>query len=270
MNRVSRGDLGVLISLVLLALFIWLRDTSWSSSSDDTLPILIALPLFYWIGRPWELTEPVSRISTRHIVITAALFLVGILLNSTLLLAVGWTYLLWSWLSERTPQSAHDKIAKLLILPFMAFPWLTLDGQPLGWWFRLSGAYVTGAFYKLLGYGVTVDGTNLLIGGVPISVEAACSGLNTLQSMLIAGSVVAYLILGESQRYWWNLPMLVVMAWVANTCRIIVIAAMALIWGVEFALGTFHTFGGWLLIMLMFLLCWFLFYLQEPKPQDKQ
>jgi len=88
--------------------------------------------------------------------------------------------------------------------------------------------------------------------------------------MLIAGSVVAYIILGETNRYWWNLPVLVVMAWIANTIRVIVISGVAVVYGRDFALGAFHTWGGWFILVLMFASCWVIFQLQEPKPADQQ
>lgn len=260
----NKLDTSVLSCLVLLAVFIWLRDLSWASSVADTLPILVGIPLFYWVGQPWHLTVPSQRLSATVICIVVLVYLFGILFNSTLLLTVGWVYLLWSWLAARTPSTEHSKIAKLLVLPFLSFPWITLDAQPIGWWFRLSGARVTGLLYSAIGQSVQVEGTNLLINGLPISVEAACSGMNTLQSLLIAGSVLAYLYLGDTGRYWWNIPLLVVIAWVANTIRIIVISAMALAVSPDFALGAFHLWGGWLVLVVMFLMCWFIFWLQEP------
>jgi exosortase len=261
----SRLDLSVLSCLTVLAIFIWLRDLAWASTLDDTLPILMGIPLFYWIGRPWHLTQPQDRLSSSILVGTALLFLLGILFNSTLLLTLGWVYLLWSWLRLRTPQEEHAKIAKLLILPLLSFPWITLDARALGWWFRLSGAQATGAFFSTLGLDVKVVGTYLLVNGLPISVEAACSGLNTLQSLLIAGSFLAYVYLGNSARYWWNIPLLIVIAWIANTLRIVVISGVALAVSPEFALGAFHLWGGWLVLTAMFLLCWLAFYLQEPN-----
>lgn len=258
-------DWTILTSLIFLAAFIWFRDSSWLSSSEDTLPILIGLPLFYWMGRPWQLTRPLHTLPTLPLLVFAGLFLLGIALNSTLLLTVAWTYALWSWLRLRTDPEGHSRLLKLMVLPFMSFPWITLDAQAVGWWFRLSGAKATGALYSLLGLDVKVEGTNLLINGLPISVEAACSGLNTLQSMLIAGSLLAFLYLGDTSRYWINLLLLVVIAWIANTLRIVMISALALTAGPEVALGIFHTIGGWVVVLLMFLLSWGLFSLQEPR-----
>ena len=48
----------MLVGLALLAGFIWARDSSWTSSTLDTLPIVLALPLFFWLGGPWKQTRP--------------------------------------------------------------------------------------------------------------------------------------------------------------------------------------------------------------------
>lgn len=255
--------------LVFLAIFIWLRDTAWMTTGDDTLPVLVALPLFVWMGMPWKFDQqrafdpPVWKI-----LIFAILFPIGIVINSTLLLAVLWTYLLWIWLQQRLEPSAQKSVFRLLVLPLVSFPWISLDADRIGWFFRLTGAYATAAIYQLLGFEVDQQGTNILINDLPISVEAACSGLNTLQSMLIAGTIVNFIILGETQKYWWNFILIVAIAWVANTLRIVGLSAAALMYGSEFALGPFHMWGGWAILLTMFLLCWWLLSLQEPKSQD--
>jgi exosortase len=262
-------DYLIILVLFLLAIFIWVRDLSWAAESADTLPVLVAIPLFIWLGMPWKWKKDDTPIPSMPLIISATLFVVGIGTNLTLFLAISWTLLLWTWLKFRTEESTHSKIKKLLVLPIMAFPWITLDAGQVGWWFRLSSATVTAGLFSLFGADVQQEGTNILINKLPISVEAACAGLNTLQSMLIAGTVVAFLFLGNSPRYWWNLPLLVVMTWVANTVRIIVIIIAALKVNAEFALGTFHTLGGWIVLMIMFSLCWVIFSWQEPKTQPE-
>ncbi|TXI37709.1 MAG: exosortase/archaeosortase family protein [Nitrosomonas sp.] len=266
-----RRDYTVLLILGILALFIWLRDISWMSSGEDTLPILVALPVFFSLGRPWKFTpeERPFELPVPRLALVAVLFLLGIVAESTLLLAIAWTLILWTWLQHRIKPEDRPHLSKLLVLPIMSFPWVTLDMQQLGWYFRLSGAWATAQIYTLLGYDVQYGGTTILIDQLPISVEAACAGLNTLQSMLIAGSVVAYIVLGETKRYWPNIALLVVMAWIANTSRILLLSAVALAFGRDFALGAFHTWGGWFILVVMFVLCWLLFELQAPKPVTK-
>lgn len=255
--------------LSVLAVFIWMRDTTWISTADDTLPILIAIPLFVWFGMPWKFRNHFVPISRSWIIISALLFLSGIALNITLLLALGWTLLLWGWLSNRLESEQLDSRMKLMILPLMAFPWVTLDAVTLGWWFRISGAWVTAHLVAFSGYQVLLEGTILVVDQIPINVEAACSGLNNLQSMLIAGSVVAYMYLSNTNRYWWNLPLIILMDWIANTTRIIMITYSALKISPEFAMGAFHTWGGWLVLFLMFSLCWFIFSLQEKQENEE-
>jgi exosortase len=262
-------DYLIILCLLAYACFIWLRDTTWMTSSDDTLPILVAIPLFYWMGSPWKFKENRDPITIHQIAICVLLFLLGIVLNITLILTISWTYLLWIWLSSRLPQEKLSSVKKLLVLPMMAFPWVSLDADRIGWWFRLSGAWAAAHFFSLVGAQVTREGTTLVVNQMPISVEVACAGLNTLQSMIIAGSVVAYLTLGNSSRYWWNLPLLVVVSWLANTTRIILISIAALVISPKFALGNFHQFGGWAILVLMFCLCWLIFSLQETKETGK-
>ncbi|MFA6916028.1 MAG: archaeosortase/exosortase family protein [Parachlamydiales bacterium] len=261
-----KSDYGMILLLLILAVFIWLRDLAWMTSGDDTLPVLVALPLFVWLGTPWKfIPDGRCEFSPFELTLVVALFVLGIGINSTVLLAIGWTVLLWFWLRKRTDLGSHDSIKKLLVLPFISFPWITLDADKIGWLFRLTGAYATTALYHFFGAEVQQEGTNIIINGLPLSVEAACSGLNTLQSMLIAGTVVNYIILGDTSRYWWNLGVIITLAWIANTLRIILLSGVALIFGAEFALGGFHIWGGWAVLILMFLLCWWITSLQEAK-----
>lgn len=261
----ARTDYIIIVILFVLALFIWFRNTSWMTSSDDTLPILVSIPLFYWIGAPWSFRQDQQPLSVNKLTLTVVLFLFGIGFNSTLLLTIGWTLLLWTWLSSRIVPEKLDSVKKLLVLPLMAFPWISLDADRIGWWFRLSGAWAAEHFFSFFGADVTRQGTNIVVDTTPISVEVACAGLNTLQSMLISGTLVAYLTLGSTNRYWWNLPVLVAVSWLANTVRIIVISFAAVKISPKFAMGAFHQIGGWAVLVLMFCLCWFIFYLQEPK-----
>jgi exosortase len=265
----TRSDFKLITLLAVLAGFIWFRNTSWISTVDDTAPLLIVLPLFFWIGSPWKWKEKEETISTSWIVGAIACFLVGAVLDLTVLLAISWTLLFWAWLLARIIPDPNRSLTKLMVLPPMAFPWIALDANNVGWWFRLSGTWATDRFFRLIGSDVTSEGTSLVINGLPISVDAACAGLNTLQSMLIAGVLVAYILLKDTSRYWWNLPLLVLLAWFANTLRIIILATAALVKGPSFAMGAFHTWGGWLILMLMFVLCWLLFSLQEPRTNKR-
>jgi exosortase len=259
------SDFGFIGLLAALAVFIWVRDMTWVSTSDDTLPILVALPLFVWLEWPWEFKENDFRLSETYVLSASLLFIAGVLSSLTILLTLGWCLLLWSWLEQRVTDRYRSRLVKLMILPLMAFPWITLDAYTVGWWFRLSGAWATTQFYSLIGLNAVQDGTTIILNGLPIAVDVSCAGLNTLQSMLIAGSVLAYIQLGHLNRYWINLPFLAFMAWLANTLRIIMLCGVAVGVSTEFAMGPFHESGGWVVLFLMFCLCYALFTAQRPK-----
>ncbi len=264
----NRKDYTVLFTLSFLALFIWIRDLEWMSSTDDTLPILICIPLFAWLEWPWKLLDTTYELRPTNVLVASVLLLAGVISNLTILLTIAWCYLLWTWIKQRTPLSLQKRLSKLMILPIMAFPWVTLDAYIIGWWFRLSGAWVATQFFSLINLSAVQQGTAMVINGVPISVDVSCAGLNTLQSMLIAGSVLAYIQLGNLKRYWLNIPFLIWMAWLANTLRIIMLCSVAVGISTEFAMGPFHESGGWVVLFLMFCLCWFVFSLQQPRSDE--
>lgn len=259
----NNTDRTVMAGLVALAALIWFRDTRWMSSAADCVPILVSLPLFVWLGGPWRLEKRTVEFNNTLLMTGGILFAAGVAANVTFLLALSWTAFMWSWLGGRIAPEHAKTVIYLLPLPVLAMPWITLDGAAIGWWFRLSGASVTAGFFKLLAFRVELDGTFININGFPISVEAACAGLNTLQSMLIAGVALAFVLLKSRKHFWWNLVLLIPLAWLANTIRIVVLSGAALTFSSEFVSGTFHDLSGWLVIMLMFLVCWGAFALQN-------
>lgn len=88
------------------------------------------------------------------------------------------------------------------------------------------------------------DGTILTMPNFKLFVEAPCSGLNTLFSLMFVGSVVAYLARGV----WWRKALLLVsaipIAIAANILRIVIIALLGEFYGTEVAMGVFHNWSG--------------------------
>lgn len=261
-------DLAYMVFLGGLAGFIWFRDSGWLQWGQDTWPILAGLPLFYWLGRPWTLRHesPVRPMPAKTLASAGALALAGCIADLNVLLALAWTWFLRIWLQARSEEPALDsRVDRLLVLPFLSFPWIATDLALLGWFFRISGAAMADGVLRLCELNVVRQGTQLWVDDQGISVEAACSGMNGLQSLLIAGTTLACLKLKESPYFWWNLPVLVVAAWAANSLRIVVLA-LGISQGilnveVDFA----HEAAGGLALCLAFGLCWGLFSLQESK-----
>lgn len=254
----SSQHIPYLLFLAVSAVLIWVRDLSWMNTAEDTLPVLVGLPLFVWLGtwnfRPGCVSPPIKKV-----MIGIAMFFVGAAIDLIVLMAAGWTWMLYSWLAVNLSEEGVAKARRLMILPLMAFPWIAVDFQPVAWWFRLTGAHVTAFLFEVAGFDVVQDGVNVLIDGLPISVEAACSGMHALQSMLLAGSVVAFIVLEKSKSYFWNIPVLFALSWFANTLRIILITLGALIAGREFAMGQFHEMTGWIVLFTMFVFSYLVF-----------
>ena len=127
------------------------------------------------------------------------------------------------WTGEDCKQKGlrlFEQRKALKIFPFLMFPWMQLDLQPIGWAFRISGAWVAALFFQVTGFEVDREGVYLVVEGAPIVVDAACSGLNALQSMCVAGSLIAFWTFQPSRAFWCAVAVLPLFAWVANTLRI--------------------------------------------------
>ncbi|MHB8522063.1 MAG: archaeosortase/exosortase family protein [Limisphaerales bacterium] len=260
-----KSDFGMAGFLTLLAAFIWLRDLRWFDAAEDTLPILAGLPLFGWLARPWIFSGGPWRLAPGGVVMGACLFPMGAVLDSTLLLTASWIAFLWSWISVRFDHNGND-LTKLLVLPLVSFPWIANDFGGIGWWFRLSGA--AAAQQLLAGWPCEVvrHGTFLFVDGLGLSVEPACSGLNGLEAMIIAGTVVAYLKLKRTGWFWWSFPALAAAAWLANVMRITFTALCVTVCPgdrVPGWLGPLHLAAGWLALCVMFAICWLMFSVAE-------
>lgn len=255
-----------LVGLILVGVWIWLRDLAWISQLGSTLPILLSLGWFFWLVSPWETTDNPQPLSTLAILVTTACLVGGMLTNLTLLLALGWALLLRSWIRSRYSSPTCAKANRLIVLPIMAFPWMTLDGDAVSSIFRLTAARFADILFSSIGLAVERTGTNLWIQGLPVTVNEECAGLGVLQAAMIAGVVLLEAFAQQRNRLWLQIPLLVLIAWLANTLRVIVLAVAALTWGPEFAAGPFHTWGGMGALIAVFGTAWFVL---EFKERDR-
>lgn len=239
-----------------------MSDRAWMPMASDTLPALLGFVAFVGFGKNWKFRAEAFHIETSRVVGGAIVFCGGIAFASNLLLALGWTLLLWAWLSSRLEQCYIKQMTFLLTLPFLSFPWLVLDGQVVGWWFRLTGAMAVEALFRIAGFDVHREGVQFLAQGLPVQLTPACSGLNALQSLLLAGSYLAYVSFGATRRYLWNIALLVGLAWVANTLRIVLLCVVGLSMSAEAAMGGIHPISGMLSIAIMFAVSQLAFSLQ--------
>ncbi len=207
-------------------------------------------PCTVWLGRPWKWRETRGPLASTALGGALAFALAGVLLDVTSLLAAAWCVALFVFLKL----FATGYSLRLILLPFLGFPWIALDGQAIGWWFRFSGAAAAEGVFSTLGFHVQRQGTLLLVRDLPLSVEPGCAGMNVLQAMLVAGFALVYLKVPAGRRFWIALACLAPLAWLSNTLRIVMLGLTGLSMGAEFAMGWFHEFGGWIVLCLMFFL----------------
>ena len=150
-----------------------------------------------------------------------------------------------------------------IVFLFLAFPWIAMSADKLGWIFRISGATFTYTFFSMLGFPIEQQGTSIIVSGVLLSVDSACAGMNTLQAVLIMGFAVTYFYLRSNMNIALNIFLLTLLAWWTNALRIVIIGFAALTFGEEFALGLFHTWGSMILLTFMFLFTFALVHVQK-------
>jgi exosortase len=251
-----------LIVLAAGAVYIWLHDLTWWDSQPLIL-LLILVPLIpVCLCRPWRLRSAPLPLSRRHQLLLAAAalsWLAGLGTGFVFPFALSWTAIYYIAMYQNLTSARANDVLKLLPFALLAFPWIVLDGDGIGWYFRLSGAIVNEHVLAAIGLDVERQGVSLIVSGLAINVLAECDGIDTLQAMLMAGGVLGFLILGNrDSQYWYIWPMIIIFAWLANTLRILLISIVGLLYGADFAMGTFHDWGGTITVSLMFLLFAFL------------
>lgn len=239
-----------MMGLIVLGLFIWVRDLAWMSGSADVLPVLAAFPLFLWLAFPWDLKEEPAFTWNWRLPVAAGLFVSGVVCDMTFPMALGWVILLQQFLSAYL----EDFDKRITVLPLFGFPWVVQDFHSIGWLFRHAGAKCVAYLFTLGGAHVFREGTLLTVNGMPLSIDPACGGLNVLQAMLVVGCFLICLRARRGSYFWAAIALLAPLAWLANTLRIFALGCAGLAFGPGFAMGWFHEWGGWLVVCVMFFL----------------
>ncbi len=248
MNDLPKSGKLAAAGLIVSGVLIWLRDTGWSASAADTLPLAAGVPLALWLGTPWRIStdSSESRLPLAWPVLAGLAFGVGWILPSITLLALAWTALAGYWMLRWGKPNA-DFTGLLLILA-LSFPWMVMEWPQIGWWFRLSAAIATEGFFHFLQMPVVRNGTELLVLGQTIRIEPACAGWNLLQLTLLAGVTIGLHDITLRRHFLLFLSILPFLAWLANFLRILILSALSLSHGVATAEGVWHGLTGLLVI----------------------
>jgi len=238
-----------MIFLILGALGIYFQALSF----DDVLLSLMAGVLFFWLGSPWKRLKPGL---IRFQIVGGLVYFLGCALDSLFVMTCGWVIFFFSVFESQSMR--HGRLACLL---FFAFPWVSYDATHLGWWFRLGGAFCVAHILRVFGIVANVQGTQIMVENVHISVEPACSGLHTLHALFLFSILVLVRCLPKSRLFWLNLPLIVFYAFCANTLRILLLSLCAYFFGPT--LGLFHSVLGFLILCAVFVSIFFIVRMQS-------
>lgn len=108
-----------------------------------------------------------------------------------------------------------------------------------------------------LGIPVLREGNVIMLAGTTLEVAEACSGLRSLLALLALGTVYGYFSQETQWKRWTLVILSVPIAIAANAFRVSGTGILAHYFGIEAAEGFYHTFEGWIVFVVAFVLLFF-------------
>jgi exosortase D (VPLPA-CTERM-specific) len=216
-----------LIPFVVLYL-IWDRRDRFAAippehSWKGLIPLGFGL-LFFWLG----------ELGAEYFTLYLSSWLV--------LIGICWMHLGWKKL--KTIGFALSFILTMFPLPYFLNTKLMVN-------LRLISSKLGTAMIQLFGLPVTRNGNVIDLGFVQLQVVEACSGLNSLISLVVLSLLIAYFF----KAHLWKRCVVVIssvpLAIFTNSLRIAITAVLHRYFGPEIAQGFFHEFSG----LVIFLIC---------------
>jgi exosortase len=167
---------------------------------------------------------------------------------SFVVLLAGLTWTFWGWSRFRTLLFPLILLGTMVPFPAIAF---TSIAAPL----QLMASSVATSLAQLLGVSVFRDGNIIHLANTSLGVAEACSGLNSLSSLMVASLLLGFLenasILGRALLFALSIPLAIAV----NVVRVTGTAVLA-DYQPAFAMGFYHMFSGWLVFVMGFATLW--------------
>jgi exosortase len=169
---------------------------------------------------------------------------------SLILLVAG---LIWTWFGTAILRHLAFPIA-FLVFGAPTFPVLV---NQLSFRLKAIAAFGSVSLAQLIGISVSLQGMDLYMPTGAMTIEGACSGLNSLIALMALGALFAYLGTGAAWRRWLLFVCSVPVALAGNIVRITSLCVYAGLTDTTRATGLFHNIGGFVLfgfaLLAMFL-----------------
>ena len=181
---------------------------------------------------------------------------------SFVLLLAGLTWTFWGFGRFKTLAFPFVLLATMVPLPAIIY---NTAAAPL----QLFASTIATDLAQTLGVSIYRDGNVIHLANASLGVEEACSGLHSLSALVVASLLLGFLeqaaIVGRVLLFVLSVPLAIAV----NVVRVTGTALLA-DYRLEFAMGFYHSFSGWLVFVLGFGTLWLvgklLFRMRRAKP----
>jgi exosortase len=240
-----------------------LPDLAWEWWTVDASSYGMLIPpivlYLVWIRRQEILAIPAQSDNRGLAVVAAAcvIFLIGQLAAEFFLARISFVILLaglaWTfWGFGRLRAVAFPFILLLTMVPLPGLVY-NLVAAPL----QLLASSAATEIAQFLGVSIYRDGNIIHLATTSLGVAEACSGLNSLSSLVVGSLLLGYLedasIPGRILLTLLSVPLAIVV----NVIRVAGTAVLA-DYRPEYSMGFYHLFSGWLIFVLGFGMLWLL------------
>jgi exosortase len=248
----------ILIGSAVVPLYSWvamdLAHDWWTQPSLSYGLLVPPLAIYVaWLKREAILAVPVTRDSRGLVlaVLACLMYLIGKLGSEfflqrlsmvVLLTAFVWTF----WGSKRMAQLAFPLVLLAAAVPLPVIVY-NLLAAPL----QLFASDIAADLARLAGITVYRDGNILQLAGTSLGVEEACSGLNSLSSLLVGALLLGHLACSRLHTKVLLFFSAIPIAIGVNVLRVTGTAILA-DYRPEWAMGFYHLFEGWMVFLLGF------------------
>ncbi len=244
----------VLIGLLHFRTLVDLVSDWWNDPGQSQGLLIPPLAAYMaWIHRSRTLSVPATGESRGLLVVlfSCLIFALGkfgaeffLIRISLILLLIGVILTFWGYQRLRT-------LALPLLLLFTMIPLPMIVYNNVSTPLQLFASDTAAKFIQSLGVTVYRDGNVIDLATIQLGVEEACSGLHSLSSMVIAGSLLGVLLCRQVGSRVALVFLSVPIALCANILRITGTALLAG-YNPKFAMGFYHVFSGWLIFVFGF------------------
>jgi len=230
----------------------------WADEEDYNHGFLILPLALYFV---WEQRERLRALVPRASLAGAGLLAVGLLVlvvgsigaelflqrSSLLLVLAG---LVWLILGT---EFLRQLLFPLAFLVFM-IPLPAIVMNAIAFPLQLFAAQSATFCMQVAGIPVLREGNTIVLSNTTLEVVEACSGIRSLQALLALGAVYGYFTQKAVWKRWALLALSIPIAIAANAFRVAGTGFLAHFIGPEAAQGFYHSFAGWIVFAVAFVL----------------